>query len=263
MSEEELRELTDRIHNVAIDKAESIAMGADPGPTFEDLGMSESVEEIIARVDAGSKMNTTVPVLLSNEHARDLIASWKERGEALKKARYFVELQTHAPAAGRVYKDACELLPTIDAALKGKAETHDRLSFEKLARSLNWNGKSEVDSAEAMRADFDANVDRLKACEHIADGDEGWEKLRDECPSTAAVARLRDSWKERGEALQQVRSLIFHGPNGGGHIEAGKAEPANRPALYGQYADDGRPLWNGPTIEGKAERAMEPNEGET
>ncbi len=39
--------------------------------------------------------------------------------------------------------------------------------------------------------EFDANVNRLKACEHIADGDEGWEKLRNECPSTAAVARLR------------------------------------------------------------------------
>lgn len=41
--------------------------------------------------------------------------------------------------------------------------------------------------------DFDANVERLKACEHIANGDEGWERLRNECPSTAAVAALRDT----------------------------------------------------------------------
>jgi hypothetical protein len=51
------------------------------------------------------------------------------------------------------------------------------------------------EAARAIKAivdEFDANVDRLKACEHIADGDEGWEALRNECPSTAAVARLRD-----------------------------------------------------------------------
>lgn len=40
--------------------------------------------------------------------------------------------------------------------------------------------------------EHDAQVDRLKACEHIALGDEGWEVLRNECPSTAAVAALRD-----------------------------------------------------------------------
>jgi hypothetical protein len=51
------------------------------------------------------------------------------------------------------------------------------------------------EAARAIKAivdGFDANVDRLKACEHIADGDDGWEALRNLCPSTAAVARLRD-----------------------------------------------------------------------
>lgn len=38
----------------------------------------------------------------------------------------------------------------------------------------------------------DAEMLRVKACEHIADGDEGWEVLRELCPSTSAVARLRD-----------------------------------------------------------------------
>lgn len=50
----------------------------------------------------------------------------------------------------------------------------------------------------------DEQVDRLKACEHIADGDEGWETLEHECPSTAAVARLRRAvtdWVPLAKAL--------------------------------------------------------------
>lgn len=41
----------------------------------------------------------------------------------------------------------------------------------------------------------DAEMERVKACEYIADGDEGWEVLRELCPSTSAVARLRDRWQ--------------------------------------------------------------------
>lgn len=44
---------------------------------------------------------------------------------------------------------------------------------------------------EELSEGFDLNVERLKACEHIAEGDEGWERLADFCPSTAAVALLR------------------------------------------------------------------------
>lgn len=45
---------------------------------------------------------------------------------------------------------------------------------------------------EDMAREFDKNVDRLKACEHIALGEGNWQSLRNECPSTAAVAALRD-----------------------------------------------------------------------
>lgn len=48
----------------------------------------------------------------------------------------------------------------------------------------------------------DAEMERVKACEHIAGGDEGWEVLRNICPSTAAVARLRD----RAEAAEAALS---------------------------------------------------------
>ena len=42
-------------------------------------------------------------------------------------------------------------------------------------------------------------MERVKACEHIADGDDGWEKVRNLCPSTAAVARLRDRYAAKVE----------------------------------------------------------------
>lgn len=41
----------------------------------------------------------------------------------------------------------------------------------------------------------DAEMLRIKACEHIAEGDEGWEKLRNICPSTMLVATLRDKYE--------------------------------------------------------------------
>lgn len=66
-------------------------------------------------------------------------------------------------------------------------------------------------SPREMDAEFDANVDRLKACEHIADGDEGWERLRNECPSTAAVARLRDAFEKpspREAELQAMDAIL-------------------------------------------------------
>lgn len=53
----------------------------------------------------------------------------------------------------------------------------------------------------------DAEMLRVKACEHIADGDEGWENLRNECPSTAAVARLRDELARKDAALQPFAKL--------------------------------------------------------
>lgn len=54
-------------------------------------------------------------------------------------------------------------------------------------------------------AEFDANVERLKACEHIAEGEEGWETLRNLCPSTAAVATLRERVEELEEELDEAR----------------------------------------------------------
>ena len=63
---------------------------------------------------------------------------------------------------------------------------------------------AQLQAAQEDAKEFDANVNRLKACEHIADGDEGWEKLINECPSTAAVARLRNAAQEMAKAIKRI-----------------------------------------------------------
>lgn len=47
----------------------------------------------------------------------------------------------------------------------------------------------------AAHKEREAEMLRVKACEHIAEGDKGWEALRNECPSSAAVAGLRDNYE--------------------------------------------------------------------
>lgn len=60
---------------------------------------------------------------------------------------------------------------------------------------------------ECADAKSDAEMERVKACEHIADGDEGWEKVRNLCPSTAAVARLQDRMKAANARIAELEPL--------------------------------------------------------
>ena len=84
--------------------------------------------------------------------------------------------------------------------LKLPDEDFEAEDDEIVAGRNTWraDARAALSAAEGVRKEedkeFDANVNRLKACEHIADGDEDWEILRNECPSTAAVARLRDAF---------------------------------------------------------------------
>ena len=66
-----------------------------------------------------------------------------------------------------------------------------------------------VARAERAEAERDAEMERVKACEHIADGDDGWEKVRNLCPSTAAVARLRDRYAAKDARIQWMLALLI------------------------------------------------------
>lgn len=50
--------------------------------------------------------------------------------------------------------------------------------------------------ADTVCMKCDAEMLRVKACEHIAEGEEGWEKVRNVCPSTMAVGELRDAYEK-------------------------------------------------------------------
>lgn len=52
--------------------------------------------------------------------------------------------------------------------------------------------RHEQNCPKRLKESADQEMERVRACEHIAEGDEGWETLRNLCPSTAAVAALRD-----------------------------------------------------------------------
>jgi len=55
----------------------------------------------------------------------------------------------------------------------------------------------------------DAEMLRVKACEHIAEGEEGWQKLRNECPSTMAVAVLRDRFESCAKLKKACEERVY------------------------------------------------------
>lgn len=70
--------------------------------------------------------------------------------------------------------------------------------------------REKVLEAEVARLATKSNAEmlRVKACEHIAEQDEGWEKLRNECPSTAAVASVVDRLIAAEAQLATLRQQI-------------------------------------------------------
>ena len=64
--------------------------------------------------------------------------------------------------------------------------------------------RAEVDRLEAA---WEVDMLRLKACEHIAEGDDGHENIADDCPSIVAVRALkteRDKLAEEGCVYHQL-----------------------------------------------------------
>ena len=106
------------------------------------------------------------------------------------------------------------------------------------AELRDWQESSEAyrHDAERAEAERDAEMERVKACEHIADGDDGWEKVRNLCPSTAAVARLRDRYAAKDARIvsheEGARMIQEPEPNDGGvavvHEDGSVLSPAGR-----------------------------------
>ena len=67
----------------------------------------------------------------------------------------------------------------------------------------------------AAQQKADDEMLRVKACEHMADGDDGWERLRNECPSTAAVSRLRDMYIAAQQTIAAMQPRRMYPIQGG------------------------------------------------
>lgn len=74
---------------------------------------------------------------------------------------------------------------------------------------------------------------RVKACEHIAEGEPGWQKLRNTCPSTIAVATLRDNY----DLLFGAAKPLF------GQWLGYQATCGNHEEAYYKLAKYAYPLW--------------------
>lgn len=59
-----------------------------------------------------------------------------------------------------------------------------------------------------LEAQADAEMERVKACEHIAEEEDGWEVLRNLCPSTAAVASQADRISTLEEENRRLRKTV-------------------------------------------------------
>lgn len=103
--------------------------------------------------------------------------------------------------------------------------------------------------AEEAAGAFDANVLRLKACECIAEGEEGWQTVRDACPSAAAVATLRDQFealqREADGMREALEAMLLIEPRDLGHVETIRAYCRARAALNGSPQDIAQENTNG------------------
>lgn len=124
-------------------------------------------------------------------------------------------------------------LPALNPTISEEAEATKWFPSNRLAR-LEREARlcRERQLSEAI-AKGNAEMERVKACEHIAEGDEGWEALVNLCPSTMAVAAFRreyvqaiaqrdearserDIYREMGDSLEaKLAALDVPKPEGG------------------------------------------------
>jgi hypothetical protein len=90
----------------------------------------------------------------------------------------------------------------------------------------------------------DAEMLRVKACEHIALGEGDWEWLRNECPSTAAVAALRDAYTNmRGERERLREALTPSAETKAAYIGEFKMRLHRRDECGDEYHEDVTLSW--------------------
>jgi hypothetical protein len=122
---------------------------------------------------------------------------------------------------GRTIYDANDrligVMDTVEDARAVVAATRERDAEHEIAADAIADGNNLAAQLAAVtnerdeaRAWGEREMLRLKACEHIAEADDGWERVRNECPSTAAVAALRDESARLRAAIAPTEENVGH-----------------------------------------------------
>jgi uncharacterized protein YicC (UPF0701 family) len=85
-----------------------------------------------------------------------------------------------------------------------------------------------ADALESLQSERDAEMLRVKACEHIAEGDEGWEVLQNECPSTAVGTPVDLCCQSAVDELLKQREAVGTG------LDVREYSREDLPALIGE-----------------------------
>lgn len=101
----------------------------------------------------------------------------------------------------------CPKWPDCANPAEPPVETGEQDKFDAIEISfLNDSIAALQSQLRTVQEKSDAEMERVKACEHIAEGDEGWESLANICPSTAAVAALRIRLQQAVKILNESMS---------------------------------------------------------
>ncbi len=134
--------------------------------------------------EAANRQVADLQVISRNERAR------AEAAEGQRDA-CLLEAQSHAQEARAANATIAEIYQAFTASTGEPGNWNGAEPARKIMAKL---AAAERDAARYAQA-ADAEMERVKACEHIANGDTGWERLRELCPSTSAVANMRDRYQ--------------------------------------------------------------------
>ena len=87
---------------------------------------------------------------------------------------------------------------------------HNRYWVTHFGNCMACRSEKAESQVEALKADCDAEMERVKACELIAEGETGWEKVSNLCPSTGAVSKLRLDYDGLLAAMGEKDNILEH-----------------------------------------------------
>lgn len=120
---------------------------------------------------------------------------------------YARRLFKHLAPQCKPLPDTLGVLKQLDNYITGLREPKREAGEDTVTTSRDRYERN-IDERNQLREKSNAEMLRVKMCEHIAEGEEGWNKPenRNICPSTMAVAKLRDVYEEAHDLLK-----ILHG----------------------------------------------------